>query len=70
MSAVPASVQGPALRDIHLPPPPSWWPPAPGWWLLAALLVVLAWLASRWLWSRRYGCLPDKPVLRLLFVFP
>lgn len=52
MSAVPASVQGPALRDIHLPPPPSWWPPAPGWWLLAALLVVLAWFASRWLWSR------------------
>ena len=28
---------GPALRDIHLPPPPGWWPPAPGWWILAAI---------------------------------
>jgi hypothetical protein len=35
-----ASTQGPALRDIHLPPEPSWWPPAPGWWVLAVLVLV------------------------------
>ncbi|MGN2243923.1 DUF4381 family protein [Frateuria sp. GZRR33] len=43
--------QGPALRDIHLPPAPPWWPPAPGWWLLAALGLVLlgigVWLSLR-----------------------
>jgi hypothetical protein len=44
---------GPALRDIHLPPAPPWWPPAPGWWLLAvlALLVLgaglLLWRSAR-----------------------
>lgn len=32
---------GPLLRDIHLPPPPSWWPPAPGWWLLAFISLAL-----------------------------
>jgi hypothetical protein len=38
-------MQGPVLRDIHLPPEPGWWPPAPGWWVLAAVLVLaLAWL--------------------------
>jgi len=40
-------MQGPPLRDIHLPPEPGWWPPAPGWWVLAGLLLlVLAWLAA------------------------
>ena len=34
--------EGPALRDIHLPPPPAWWPPAPGWWLLAGICILLA----------------------------
>jgi len=32
-------VDGPVLRDIHLPPPPAWWPPAPGWWLLAGICI-------------------------------
>lgn len=39
-------MQGPQLRDIHLPAEPGWWPPAPGWWLLAVLLLAaLAWLS-------------------------
>ena len=39
-------MQGPPLRDIHLPAEPGWWPPAPGWWLLAALLLLaLGWFA-------------------------
>ncbi|MEO7062573.1 MAG: DUF4381 domain-containing protein [Dokdonella sp.] len=55
MSAAPlASIPGPVLRDIHLPPPPSWWPPAPGWWLLSALVCVLLFFALRWVlqWTR------------------
>ena len=55
---VPASAAsaptGPALRDIHLPPPPSWWPPAPGWWVLALLaLALVGWAAWRWIDRRR-----------------
>jgi len=43
MNAAPAAAaQGPVLRDIHVPPPPSWWPPAPGWWLLAIAAVALS----------------------------
>ena len=42
---------GPKLRDIHLPAPPSWWPPAPGWWVLAAL-VLLALVIGVWTWRR------------------
>lgn len=34
-------MNGPLLRDIHLPPAP-WWPLAPGWWLLAGLMVLAA----------------------------
>lgn len=42
---------GPALRDIHLPPAPSWWPPAPGWWLLA-VAALLALTAGLLMWRR------------------
>ncbi len=53
-------MNGPELRDIHLPEAISWWPPAPGWWLLAllaALLAVLAW--------RRYSRRGQKPLRAL-----
>jgi len=43
-------MNGPALRDIHLPPA-HWGPPAPGWWLLAALLLLAA-IGVAW-WLRR-----------------
>ena len=39
-------MNGPELRDIHLPDASLWWPPAPGWWLLlgfVALAAALAW---------------------------
>lgn len=44
-------MNGPELRDIHLPADSLWWPPAPGWWLLA-LLAALALVALLW-WRRR-----------------
>jgi Domain of unknown function (DUF4381) len=47
-----APPNGPELRDIHLPPPPSWWPPAPGWWLLAVVVLALA-IVALVLWRRR-----------------
>ncbi len=53
-------MNGPELRDIHLPDAVGWWPPAPGWWLLLALVVGLALLLP---WLRRW--LRQKPVRRL-----
>ena len=44
-------MNGPVLRDIHLPPA-HWWPPAPGWWMLAALLLLIA-MGAAWGWRRR-----------------
>lgn len=41
-------MNGPVLRDIHLPHA-SWWPPAPGWWLLAGALLLLATGIALWL---------------------
>lgn len=43
-------MNGPVLRDIHLPPAHGW-PPAPGWWLLA-ISLVLATIGIAW-WIRR-----------------
>jgi len=51
MMPSPTAMDGPVLRDIHLPPAPPWWPPAPGWWLLATLLLLLA-VAAGLLWRR------------------
>jgi len=53
-------MNGPQLRDIHLPGDALWWPPAPGWWLLL-LLALLALAALLW-WRRR---LRNPPLSRL-----
>ncbi|HKJ50632.1 MAG TPA: DUF4381 domain-containing protein [Gammaproteobacteria bacterium] len=45
-------MNGPELRDIHLPADSLWWPPAPGWWLLPVLVLLLV-AALLWLRSRR-----------------
>ncbi|HEX5961705.1 MAG TPA: DUF4381 domain-containing protein [Rhodanobacteraceae bacterium] len=48
-------MNGPVLRDIHLPPA-GWWPPAPGWWLLAGIAVLIAALVLAGLyWRKRRG---------------
>jgi hypothetical protein len=47
-------MNGPELRDIHLPADILWWPPAPGWWLLLLLVVLLAMLFYRLRRRRRH----------------
>lgn len=37
-------MNGPVLRDIHVPPA-GWWPPAPGWWVVAGVVVAIAFVA-------------------------
>jgi len=57
---------GPALRDIHLPPPPDWWPPAPGWWVLGVICIVLLIAAALWLRKARAVRRHQQAVLREL----
>lgn len=60
-------MNGPELRDIHLPDPVSWWPPGPGWWLLLVLLALLlagAVLLRHWRRSARRRALIELRRLR------
>jgi len=57
---------GPALRDIHLPPPPDWWPPAPGWWALAGICILLLIAAVLWLRKVRAARRHRQAILREL----
>lgn len=55
-------MNGPVLRDIHVPPA-SWWPPGPGWWVLAGVIVAIALAAAAgWSWHRRSA--PLRAALR------
>lgn len=55
-------MNGPMLRDIHLPPA-HWWPPAPGWRLLAVLLLLAAIGAAWWLRRTAHGK-PERAAMR------
>lgn len=55
-------MNGPVLRDIHVPAA-SWWPLAPGWWVLAALVLLVA-LGVAWALRRRAGGQPLRVALR------
>src|SRR6185437_16822055 len=55
-------MNGPVLRDIHLPPA-HWWPLAPGWWLVAALLALAAFGVAWWL-RRAARTLPLRAAMR------
>ncbi len=55
-------MNGPQLRDIHLPAAP-WWPPAPGWWVLAAAVLLVA-LGVAWWWRRAARARLPRAVLR------
>lgn len=55
-------MNGPVLRDIHLPSAP-WWPLAPGWWALAAVVALLAVGVAWWL-RRQASRRPLRAALR------
>ncbi|MGH8152027.1 MAG: DUF4381 family protein [Rhodanobacteraceae bacterium] len=55
-------MNGPVLRDIHLPPA-GWWPPGPGWWIVAGLVAAICLLVVASLaWRRRRA--PLRAALR------
>jgi len=54
------------LRDIHLPEPIGWWPPAPGWWLLTVIVLVICFIAARWLIRRYQGYAVYRSATRAL----
>ena len=58
-------MNGPELRDIHLPADWLWWPPAPGWWLLPILVLLLV-AALLWLRRRRRHPSLDRLSIREL----
>ncbi len=51
-------MNGPELRDIHLPDGVAWWPPAPAWWWLVLLIAVFA--GAAWWWYRRQQQQPAR----------
>lgn len=55
-------MNGPALRDIHVPPA-GWWPPAPGWWVLAGIVIAIALVAIAW-FARHRRRAPLRAALR------
>ncbi|MGH8112772.1 MAG: DUF4381 family protein [Rhodanobacteraceae bacterium] len=55
-------MNGPVLRDIHVPPA-GWWPPGPGWWIVAAFVVAACLLLVAWLAWRRHRA-PRRAALR------
>jgi hypothetical protein len=59
------SPNGPALRDIHVPPV-SWWPPAVGWWLLAALVLIAIVALAALVIRRRRRARPRRAARREL----
>lgn len=67
-------MNGPELRDIHLPPEPGIWPLTPASWLvlvlaLIALAVLLRWLLARLgRWRRRRAVIIELRKLQALCV--
>lgn len=55
-------MNGPVLRDIHVPPA-EWWPPGPGWWVVAGLVLAICLIVVAWL-SWRRGRAPLRAALR------
>jgi hypothetical protein len=59
------NANGPALRDIHVPPV-SWWPPAIGWWLLAALVLIAIVTVAAFVIRQRRRAQPRRAARREL----